>query len=356
MIPDCTLTTACFNLEKYNTHDIKCRTKIDTINSIKSLLDVPCYLIIYTDETLYKSIREYRHHLDDITHYVVIDIESLDSFKYIDIVRENRKKYYPTKDERTCEGRHLICSSKFELVLKSIHLNPFNTSRFGWIDSNVGVNFKKICIDYKNNMLLKVLNECKEDKFYLQILNVCDPNLLLDLKQFYSQYRWIVCGCLFITPVNKGIKILTVLNDIFIKHTMAGYGHLEEMYYLEMLDKYRDDLHISYGDYHHMLNNFINPTVDLYYVYHITCRYLHFKQYHNCIHACETVIYQFENYNIEMNYIQYFEFLFNDCMANYCINSNKINDIQLKIKQLIDTNTDVKQKYLSNKSWYDTYL
>jgi hypothetical protein len=353
MIPDCTLTTACFNLQKYNSHS---RNKNDTINNMKSLLDVPCYLIIYTDSDFYPIIKEHRNHLNNITHYVVIDIESLDTFKYVDIVKENRKKYHPTKDERTCAESHLLCCSKFELVLKSIHLNPFNTSRFGWIDSNVGVNFKKICTDYKNNKLLKILNESKEDKFYLQILNVCDPKLLLDLRSYYSRYQWVVCGCLFISTINKGIKLLNILNHIFIKHTLEGYGHGEEMFYLEVLENYKDDLHVSYGDYHHILNNFIFPTIDLYYVYHITSRYLQFKQYHNCIHACETVLYQFENYKIEMNSIQYFEFLYNYYMASYYVKSNQLHDIKFKIKQLIHLNKEVENKYIMNKTFYDNNL
>jgi hypothetical protein len=353
MIPDCTLTTACFHLQKYNTHS---RNKEDTIHSIKSLLDVPCYLIIYTDETLYPILQEYRQHLEDITHYVIMDVESLDSFKYRDIVIENRKKYHPTKDERTSVESHLLCSSKFELVLKSMNLNPFNTTRFGWIDSNIGINFKKICTNYKNNMLLKLLNECTEDKFYLQVLNVCNPSLLSDLRDYYSRYQWIVCGCLFITPMKKGIKILTILNDIFIKHTLAGYGHGEEMYYLELLEKHRDDLHLSYGDYHHILNNFIHPTVDLNYVYMITCRYLQFKQYDKCSHVCESVLHQFEHYQIEMNYLQYFDFLYQYYVANSYLNSNQLTDIRFKIKQLIHINKEVEQKYISNKSHYDTIL
>lgn len=353
MIPDCTLTTACFNLQKYNKH---CRNKNDTIDNIKSLLDVPCYLIIYTDKDLYPLIKEYREHLDDITHYVIIDVESLDSFKYKDIVTENRKKYHPTKDERTCVESHLLCSSKFELVLKSIQLNPFNTNQFGWIDSNIRNNFQKICVDYKSNMLLKILNECNEDKFYLQILNVCDPSLLLNLREYYSEYRWVVCGCLFITSINKGIKILNILNDIFIKHTLEGYGHAEEMFYLEILDKYKDDLHLSYGDYHHILNNFINPTVDLHYILNITSKYLNSKQYDKCLHACEKVLYQFENYNIEMNYGIYFDFLFNYYKCSYYLKLNNLNDIKFKILMLIHINKEVNNKYIFYKSFYDENL
>ena len=85
---------------------------------MKSLLDVSCYLIIFTDEYYYNIIKEYRN--DKLTYYVVMDIDTLNSFQYKERVRENRMKYHPTKDERTCIESHLLCSSKFDFVLKSI--------------------------------------------------------------------------------------------------------------------------------------------------------------------------------------------------------------------------------------------
>ena len=177
MVPDCTLTTACFDLMKYNRYSRDINKAIENINA---LLEVPCYLVIFTDTNLYNIIKNKRDelHLSLLTHYIVMDVEKLDVFKYKNIVIKNREKYHPTKDERTCPESHLVCSSKFELVLKTIELNPFNTSKFGWIDSNVGVNFSKICTNYKNNMLLNVLHKTNQNKFHLQILNVCNKKYI----------------------------------------------------------------------------------------------------------------------------------------------------------------------------------
>jgi hypothetical protein len=271
MIPDCTLVTGCFELTKYNKHS---RNFDESLNKMSVLLEVPCYLIIFTDKNLYTHIKKKRDefNLDNLTHYVVIDVESLETFKYTEIVKKNREKYHPTKDDRTCPESHLVCCSKFELVLKSIKLNPFKTNKFGWIDSNVGANFSKICTNYKNNMLLNVLNNCSENKFHIQILNVCNKDLIkVDrLREYYSTYRWIVCGCLFVTGKEIGEKILNELNNVFIKHTLHGYGHGEEMFYLEILDKYYNDIERSYGDYQHILNNFIEINVGLDYILYIS--------------------------------------------------------------------------------------
>ena len=88
-------------------------------------------------------------------------------------------------------------------------LNPFNTSKFGWIDSNLKPNCAKICENYEKNMLLKILSNSRSDKFHLQILNVCDKKYKEKghKKEMYQQYRWIVCGCLFVTGIEVGKKI-----------------------------------------------------------------------------------------------------------------------------------------------------
>ena len=171
-IPDCTLVTACYDLTRFNNNSRKLDDALDKMNS---LLETPCYLVIFTDKILYEKIQSIRngYGLNHLTIYIMKEIEELNIYKYIDIIKSNREKYHPTKDDRTCIQNHLICCSKFDFVLDIIHRNPFNTRKFGWIDSNVGVNFSKICMDYKNNMLLSVLHNSSE-KFHIQILNAED--------------------------------------------------------------------------------------------------------------------------------------------------------------------------------------
>jgi tetratricopeptide (TPR) repeat protein len=354
MIPDCTLVTACFDLTKYNK---KCRNFDELILIMKSLLDVPCYLVIYGNNSIINMIKNIRdvNGFDKLTKYIVCEPEELDSFKLVDIVRSNREKYHPTKDERTCPESHLVCCSKFELVLKTIELNPFNTSKFGWIDSNVGVNFSKICTHYKNNMLLKVLNECSKDKFHLQILNVNDKKYTneANLREYYSSYKWVVCGCLFITGKNIGKEILSELNSIFIKHTMLGYGHGEEMFYLEILDTYYDKLERSYGDYNHILNNFNNINVGFDYINYIANRYMSMGFYKECIDCCSKVISQYEIFNTEINYNLYFNFLFYKYISLFYYDNNQAKQFVRHIMNLIQDNELIKLEYYKNKQFYD---
>ena len=354
MIPDCTLVTACFDLTKFNS---KSRNLSESINNMKSLLETPCYLVIYTDNILLEHIKNIRNScgLEHLTLYIQLNFEELDTFKYIDIVKKNRELYHPTKDERTCAESHLICCSKFELVLKTINLDPFKTTKFGWIDANVGSNFSKISTNYKNNMLLNILDKCSTDNFHLQILNVNNKKYIKEenLREYYNSYKWVVCGCLFITGKNIGLQILHDLNNIFIKHTLLGYGHGEEMFYIEILDKYYDNIKRSYGDYQHILNNFINITTGFNYIKYIANSYMTLGYYKECIDCCSMIIEQYEKYNIEIEYELYFDLLFMNYVSLFYYNNDKAKEFVKYIIKLIEINPFIKKKYNSNKIFYD---
>lgn len=354
MIPDCTIVTACFDLTKFHS---KTRNVSESINNMKSLLETPCYMVIYTDLNMLNLIKNIRidYGVQHLTLYIVKNIEELDTFKFIDIVKKNREKYHPTKDERTCAESHLVCCSKFELVLKTIYLDPFKTSKFGWIDANVGINFSKICTNYKNNMLLNVLDKCSKEYFYLQILNVNNKKYMKEenLREYYSSYKWVVCGCLFITGKDIGIKILEELNNIFIKHTLLGYGHGEEMFYIEILDKYYDNIKRSYGDYQHILNNFINITTGISYIRYIANSYMSNGYHKECIECCSMVIQQYEKYNIEIEYNLYFDFLFFKYISLFYYNINEAKMFVKNIMELIEKNPFIKNEYNKNKIFYD---
>jgi len=357
MIPDCTLVTCCYILTEFNEFS---RNMIENVESMETLLSVPCYLIIFCDSISIDKIKEIRNKygFSEITYYIQKELHELKNSSYIEKIKQNREQYHPTKDVRTCPESHFICCSKFNFVLEAMDLDPFKTRKFGWIDSNVRQNFEKICTNYKSDMLLNVLHECN-DQFNLQILNVCDKKYKKEecKKEMYERYRWIVCGCLFITTKEIGKKILSRLNEVFLKTTEDGYGHGEEMFYLEILDEFYEDIHRSYGDYNTILNNFIKQTVGFDYVYYkIIQSYLYFRYYKECMHCCEQLIHSYENTEVEMNYDLYFKILFAYYISSFYENINLAIEIVKKIRLLIQTNTSIKEIYENDKNYYDAQL
>ena len=355
MIPDCTLTTSCFDLTKYHKGS---RSLEDCINNMKSLLEVPCYLVIFTDNNCIKLIKEIRDsfNLNNLTHYIVSDFEKIEYYKYNDIIKANRAIYWPTKDERTCSESHLLVCNKFDFVLKTIKMNPFNTTKFGWIDSSLGPKVMRICENYTIEIFLNVLNNISE-KFHIQILNVNDKKYKLNenKKEYYNQYRWVVCGGFFTCGKEIGLNFLSQLNNIFIQTTELGYGHGEEMLYLEVLDEFYDDIDKSYGDYGQIINNYLNPTCNLNYIYNnIIKSYLIFGYNKECYDCCKKVLYSIENLNISCDPNIYINILFSYYVSSFYYNQNESVKIVNHIYNVCNNNPIIKSEFDRNKGFYES--
>ena len=125
------------------------------------------------------------------------------------------------------------------------------------------------------------------------ILNVNDKEFKKEIhkKEYYKKYRYVVCGGFFTCGKEKGIPILNRLKELFVQTTNLGYGHGDEMLYLEVLDEFYDTIDRAYGDYHFILNNFVEPTYNLTYIYkNIIHNYLRFDYIKECNKCCETVL------------------------------------------------------------------
>ena len=346
MIPDCTLTTACFDLTPYNNASRSIET---AINNMRPLLEVPCYLHIFTDKTCIEQIKSIRNscNLSELTHYTVLEMRFLPKYKYLDTVKENREKYHPTKDARTSAETHILNISKPDFVLKTMNTNPFNTSKFGWIDANVGPQFSKICTNYENNKLLYVLENITE-KFHIQVMHACDKKYKNPehKREYYSKYQWLVCGCLFTTSMKIGKPILNRLSEIAIETINMGYGHGEEMLFLEILDEFYDSIERSYGDYNMILNNFISPTVGYHYIdNNIIIKTLNLGYNRDCYDCCEKLLREIEHYHVKIEYNTYFSILMSYFISAYYHNYSEAKEIANHIRYLIKINPYIKAQY-----------
>ena len=301
--PNCTLITACYDLNKYNK---KCRTTEECLTLIDPLLQIPVYLVIYGSKSTIPAIKMQRqiYNLDKYTKYIQVELEDLWAYQFLPKVKENRKTYWPTRDERTCAESHIICCNKFDFVQETITINPFNTTHFGWIDAYLGdgKNGLRICENYDKSIIPRILHNLRTtDKFHIQVLNCNDKKFKEPehKREFYERYRWVTCGGFFVTHPDSGTKILSRLKEIFVETTNQGFGHGEEMFYLEVLDEFYDDIHRSYGDYGQILNNFLSPTKNIEYVYHTIIQNFknagYQKEYKD---ACKALQYSVDNYLI----------------------------------------------------------
>ena len=309
-IPPVTLVTACFDLRRFHPSS---RTIEDSLAGMEIVLRMPVYLIIHCDSTFYAHIREKRceYGFESYTIFVQSTFEDLWSYQYVDAVKRNRAVYWPTADDRTCAENHLLQFNKFDFVQQAIEQNPFQTSRFGWIDSNLCIHHDtdiKIAENYTTNMMPRVLSQITDDKFHIQVLNVNDKHFLLPehKREYYQQYRWVVCGSFFVCGPVVGAKMIRRMKEVMCDATRMGFGHGDEMCYLEILEEFPDDVVKSYGDYRQILNNFALPTRNIgYIVDFIVDGYFRRQYYRECIHCCQAVLAAFDQYLIPMDYTLY---------------------------------------------------
>jgi len=351
--PDCTLVTASYS---FNHLHKGVRTPEELFQGIKTVLQLPVYLVIYCDSVMSHLILKEREDngLLSATCLRIVEFDALWSYQFLDKVKENRLVYHPTKDERTSAETHLITCNKFDFVLETIESNPFATSKFGWIDSVVRENMTKICEDYNHSILYKVLNRIT-DKFHIQILNVCDKKYIKreTKREFYQQYRWIVCGSFFTCGKEIGRKILTRLKDIVIQSTADGYGHAEEMFYLEVLDEFYDDIVRGYGDYGQILNNFIEPTRNIPYIVHFIVKgYSNYSYHRECYDCCTALIRQIEAFNIHVSYDIMLEIYLHLYLSSYYYKHEEAIHVVKKIRLLCEQNPYFNAVFQKNKDFY----
>jgi hypothetical protein len=334
----------------------------EIIEKIDVVLQLPVYLVIFTDKILVDKINEKRNStygMDHLTKIIELEFEDLWVYPYVEKIRQNREKKWDTRDERTCSESHAITCNKMDFVLQVIDSNPFKTSKFAWLDAYLGANGKmRICEDYSIDKFLYNLSKIS-DKFHIQILNVCDKKYknkeLID--EFYTQYRYIVCGGFFTCGKEIGIKILNRLKEIFIDTTERGYGHGEEPLYLEILDEFYDEIARGYGDYGQMINNIIEPTRNYHYIYHLILnRYLQFGYYRECYDCATVLLKQIETHQADVGWDIYMKILFDYYISSYYYKPDKCLTIANNIYEICEKNPYMKSEFDKNHGFYISQL
>jgi hypothetical protein len=356
MIPDCTVVTALYNLYKYNNKSLNVTELFEKINVV---LELPVYIVIFTEKEFVEALKSKRKELgfSDITLIIEKNFEDLPNYQYLDKIKQNLNNYWPTKDNRMSAESHLIKCAKFDFVLNIIEENPFKTSKFSWLDALLGVNNKiRICENYTSDKFLNILYNIT-DKFHIQVLNVNDKKFQLDenKREYYSSYKYVVAGEFFTCGAEIGKKILTRLNQIFIKSTFLGFGHGEEMFFLEILDEFCDDIEKGYGDYGQIINNILIPTCNYEHIYYnIIKKYLDFNYYKECYDCCKKTLLGIEQLNSICEPSFYMEILFSYYVTVFYYKNDECLEVIKHIYDICNKNSNVKLYFDSNKVFYES--
>lgn len=353
-VPDITLVSGCFCMNRYNNG---ARDLAEILNLAEPLAALPAYIVYFGDADTIPLLRKKReeHGLLGMTEFREIAHDQMWSFRFVDKCRDNREKYWPTRDARTCVETNLCTYNKFDFVLQIMAQNPFATAKFGWIDAFIGENGRKICEDYSPDKMLRLLHGLT-DKFHLQILNVVDKKFAAPehKREYYEQYRWLVCGCLFTCGRAIGEKILPRLKEICAQTTEQGYGHGEEMFYLEVLDEFYDDIHRAYGDYGQIVNNFLAPTRNAHYIAYILARYIDHGYFREAGDCADALLAEIESYRLAADPEMHMTVMFQKFVAVFYHNRAASLAAIQHIRDVCAANPRIQRAFDAKREFYET--
>jgi hypothetical protein len=283
-----TLVTCLFNCHE--------GTKFDAKNYYykKSLrtMAIEQPMIIFCDKENEEYFRDIRKalKLDHLTKIVVMDLKEFYIYKLRDQI-DKRYRHGGNDDDKTKNPNlYVVWLSKFEMVLKSIELNPFNSTHFTWIDINLITKTCNNSLNYIDDAVYNKIDKiCKEpkDKLSIQILNYWHPEWYSNLSSFFSSYRWIVCGAFFTVESEIGKEILPKFTKKAEELLNKGFCQGDESIFAFVIDENEDSFNFSVGDYEDCINNYYKPETKIDYVKNILSNYAKYRpERYNKIVSC----------------------------------------------------------------------
>ena len=160
----------------------------------QNLLSLPVNLYLIADPELVPSLKRYRE-LKGLAEKTVIRAIPLEATSYC--------RYYPKVDKHFTDGRfpeglskvkdsawyHLISWTKFWVIGQALTQNPFNSTKFVWLDFGIFHLYRNQESSIQN-FLIKVFNDILSDKVRIMVIRETYPSDIADRSEYYSKYQW----------------------------------------------------------------------------------------------------------------------------------------------------------------------
>jgi hypothetical protein len=300
-------------------------------------------LIVYGDKEYIQFARSVRDNSLK-TEYIEMDISQIPLWSYYDQVESNRQKSWPSADSRCPTAVHLITCSKILLVEDAIKRNPFNTSKFGFIDCNV-LKKMKVSVEQCDTLLDHDLT-----KFHIMAIGVVDDKL--SYAELYSRYRYVLSGGFFLCTKEYGLKVAQLFKQEFIRTTDVGYGHGEEMIYTKILNQHWELFELSYGDYSECVTNIFKVVRNHEYVFnYCIVPYSQQSLHRQLKHCCNLMLRSSLAGGLRFKVLYYLY------IAYYWLrDSNGVIETLQTMSSLTQSNIQALSEYKKDKGFYDTNL
>lgn len=250
-----TIVTAYFNLTK--TNDASTSIKERDINyymkHANMTMALDQNLVVYCDLESEPYLRALRpSHLSHKTRYIITEFMDIDIVKnnyhrVVDI--RNRTGY--NADPRNTPSYYLLCMARYDLLLRTMNDNPFNSTHFAWCN---------ICIErmsWKGNIFFPKIWQEFRDKFSTCYIDYQPKSLVIDnVKQYYQWGRCGMCSGFFTGNKYYMRQFCNEVIKEFNEMLLLEVGHADEQLFSIVFFKHPELFEFYFGDYAEMIVNY----------------------------------------------------------------------------------------------------
>ena len=247
-----TVVTAYFNLTKTldASPEIKSRDLSYYMKHANMTMAIDQNLVVYCDaesESYLRSIRPACYN----TKYIIIEFMDIDIVsKNYQRVIDNRNKTGYNVDSRNTPSYYLLCMARYDLLLKTMKLNPFHSTHFAWCN---------ICIErmsWKGGIYFPKIWQEFRDKFSTCYIDYQPKTLVSNIKEYYKWGRCGMCSGFFTGNTYYMTEFCNEIIASFEEMLTHEVGHADEQLFSIVFFKRPELFEFYYGDYSEMIVNY----------------------------------------------------------------------------------------------------
>lgn len=245
---DLTIVTSFYDIRSLdNSHGNK--TTEMYLEKGKFVLNIPCNLIIFTEEKFRSTIINQRINYLDKTVIICQPLEETYFWKFKNDIT-NLQKSFTISNINIVKDTPLyiiLTYDKFHFIEESIRLNPFNTDKFLWLD--FGITHVA-----QNSHLIHSWIDKISDK--VRLLEIAPYNTNKDPKDYFRYIYHNHAAGLISGSKSYMINFIDIFKNILCDIISNDWYQLDEAIMTMVINKYPQLCEVYYGDYQDIISNY----------------------------------------------------------------------------------------------------
>ena len=259
---DYTIITAWYDVREKENHPMK----DDTSNiffcsmewyfdSAKLLFEKPFPMVIFTEPRFESIIKRARPpHLHSVTRFIFRDYEELAYYNLFKKYSENHNlnRIQNVTQEKMTALYKFIVNQKVHFVKDVVEMNPFNTTKFAWMDMRLHCVY-----DMSIEETTQVMSEIPANRVKLMQMTTTEPSDIYGRHDFYSWTRGKCAAGFFGGSREPLLQFCQICKEEFLQAVHEEMAPTDEMIYSYVIAHHRDLFEPYVGEYGDCLRNLL---------------------------------------------------------------------------------------------------